>query len=355
MKIIIPLVGTFGNSGGFRVLSQLANHWISSGNEVVFLSYDHAQDPYFPTKADIKYYNNQGNITSEKRSDKQKPVFGMFAIRKALRKALDQMEADVVLANHCLSALPVRKSTIKAKKMYYIQAYEPEYYEGNSLKNIIFRQIAENSYSLGLRHIVNADMYKNYKQLHASRIVYPGLDLEVFKPHTEKEESSKFIIGSIGRVESYKGTQYIIEAFSKLRTVYKENIELHFAFGLEKWNEIEGITVFFPNGDESLAKFYNSIDAYICAGTLQLNAIHYPVLESFATKVPVITTGYFPASNENAWMIPIKDTDAIKDAVVHLLSAKEGAKRKTDIGFINIQQFSWEITSAKMLNYFKEN
>ena len=96
MKIIIPLIGTFGKSGGFRVLSQLANHWINDNHEVIFLSYINAEDPYFPTDANILYYDNSGNIKVQKNKHNPKAMFGMFSLREALRKALNNLPvADV--------------------------------------------------------------------------------------------------------------------------------------------------------------------------------------------------------------------------------------------------------------------
>ena len=140
MKIIIPLVGSFGKSGGFRVLSQLANHWIKDGHEVCFLSYINTDDPYFPTKAEILYYDNSGEIKEAKDQQHPKAILGMFSMRNALKKALNKLEADVVLASHCFTALPVKKSSIKAKKFYYVQAYEPDFFYHKTVKNFIYKK-----------------------------------------------------------------------------------------------------------------------------------------------------------------------------------------------------------------------
>jgi len=43
MRILIP-IGGFGRAGGYRVLSELANHWIALGATVDFLV-DHRSDP----------------------------------------------------------------------------------------------------------------------------------------------------------------------------------------------------------------------------------------------------------------------------------------------------------------------
>lgn len=351
MKIIIPLLGTFGKSGGFRVLSQLANLWINDNHEVVFLSYINAEDPYFPTDAKILYYDNSGNIKTQKNKQYPKALLGMFSLREALRKALNKLEADIVLANHSFTALPVKKSTIKAKKFYYVQAYEPEYYYHNTIKDKIYKAISKKSYKLGLNIIVNAPMYMDYKEIKTDKFVFPGLDLNIFTPKQKNKDTDKFILGTIGRLEEYKGTKYVLDAFSLLRKELGEKIELHIAFGEDSFKLIEGVTVIFPNGDKELAEYYNSLNAYISAGLVQLNAVHYPVIESMACKTPVITTGYLPANLENAWIVPIKDAVEIKNKVLEILDSNSSIK--TENAYREIQQFDWKNVSGKMLSYFR--
>ena len=55
MKIFIPVLG-FGNTGGYRVLSELANGLIRKGYDVVFVTSSHNKTPYFPTVATIITY-----------------------------------------------------------------------------------------------------------------------------------------------------------------------------------------------------------------------------------------------------------------------------------------------------------
>ncbi|UZT99704.1 glycosyltransferase family 4 protein [Chryseobacterium fluminis] len=353
MKIIIPLIGAFGKSGGYRVLSQLANFWIKMGNEVTFLSHNNGEDPYFPTDADIMYYDNSGNVESSKINIKPKSVFDFFILRKALKKALDKMEADVVLANHSFTADPLKKSIIKAKKFYYVQAYEPEYFYHRNLKDFILKRASEKSYRLGLNTIVNASMYMDYKGIKTHRVVFPGLDLDIFKPLSKIKNDSKIILGTIGRVEAYKGTSYIIEAFKKLRKSHGEKIELHVAFGEKHLEETEGITVVIPQGDNELAEYYNSLHIYISAGTVQLDAVHYPVIEAMACKTPVITTGYYPSNKNNSWIVPIKNADAIAEEVDHVLRDPDQIK-KVKTGYTDIKEFDWNNIAGKMLKYFKE-
>jgi len=354
MRIIIPILGKFGNSGGFRVLSKLANYWTASGNKVIFLAHVNTELPYFPTTAELLYYNKKGELVAKDNQDISMPLLRMFHLREAMKKALNKCKADVVLANHCLTALPVKQSLIDAKKFYYVQAYEPEYYYRKTLKDFIFKRISKNSYNLGLDIIVNADMYKNYANLQSSKVVYPGIDLEVFHPApTKKSKNQKIIIGTIGRLEEYKGTSYVIEAFQLLRKELGNHVELHVAFGEEAMENTEGVKVFYPNGDNNLADYYRSLDVYVCAGTVQLEAIHYPVLESMACGVPLITTGYYPSNEDNSWKINIKNSQDIVAKLKDLMNNPLLAKKKKNNAVQSIEEFAWTKIAIKMLSYFE--
>jgi len=354
MKIIIPLVGTFSKEGGWRVLSELANAWIKLGHEVVFLSHKRYKEPYFPTQADILFYDNKGEITPEGSADYATPFGGPFPLRRTLRIALDKLEADVVLANQHFTVDPVKKSSIKAKKFYYVQAYEPEFYSEGPLRYKIYKKIAQRSYSRGLSIIVNSPMYKDYKGIKSDKVVYPGLNLDIFRPNTEKNKSNKLILGSIGRLEVFKGTGYILEAFKTLREKMSDKVELHLAFGDEKWSEIEGVTMHYPKGDAQLADFYRSLDCYICAQYIQLDAVHYPVIEAMACGIPLVTTGYYPSSQRNSWKIVTKSPEAIVDKVLELIDNDDLARQKVDEGLKAVQEFEWSLLAGKMINYFEQ-
>jgi len=351
MKIIIPLVGTFGKAGGWRVISELANHWISAGHEVVFFSHIKSDGPYFPTKARVFYFDNSGKLFDDFDPNHAKNIWGPFGIRKTLRKILDKQKADIVLATHCFTAHPVKHSNIQAKKFYYVQAYEPEYYYQKDIKTRIYKRVSINSYHLGLDIIVNSPMYLNYKDIKADKFVFPGVDFNIFKPAPKKIQK-KVILGTIGRLEAYKGTSYVLDAFRLLRKELGEKIELQIAFGNESLKNEDGVVLLVPQGDIELAAFYNSLDIYICGGLVQLEAVHYPVIESMACKIPVITTGYLPSNDQNSWKVPIKNAEKIQEKVQEILENKDLVTSKVERAFIDVQQFESKTVAEKMLNYF---
>lgn len=357
MKILIPILG-FGRAGGYRVLSKLANELIYLGHSVEFLSSGNSDNPYFPTFATIKWIDKKGLITENKSKIGKKE--NAFSIQKNLTKALSKLhkdDYDVIIANHSLTTLPIKKAGLIYKTLYYVQAYEPDLYIlSGGLKNKVFAYLSGLSYKMNLFTVVNAELYLKYKKLTASRILYPGIDFNLFYPKEKKllnQTKNKLIIGTVGRSEPYKGTRYILEAYKKLKKKYQQ-IQLHVAFGNpEDFKNEKDIFCFQPHGDEALGNFYRSLDCYICAGYTQVGAFHYPVVEAMSCGVPVITTHYYPATNSNAWLIEPQNVEQI---VVEFESAQINQslkEKKVQQALNDVKQFEW-LTVGKQLNKYIE-
>ena len=355
MKILIPVV-EFGKAGGFRVLSQLANKWITMGHQVTFITPIANIFPYFPTNAEIIWVDTNGKACSKNMVIDVRQ-FSLIQRFKALYFGMNKLKTsyDIILANHSLTTYPIIFSTCKGKRFYYIQAYEPEYYQSfKGVKNVILTFLSWLSYFFKFKKIVNADLYRDYKNIRSDMVVYPGIDLEIFKPRPYRHHT-KTILGSIGRSEAYKGTSYVLDAFF---LAYKENpnIELNIAFGDKSLENIhEAIKVTNPKNDLELSCFYNSLDILIAAGTVQLGAIHYPVIEAMACGISIINTGYFPSTKDNSWIVPVKDANAIALSISTILSNIEVKDIKIENAYKSIGQFSWEIVAQKMDLYFKTN
>lgn len=355
MKIIIPLTCGFGPQGGWRVLSELANHWILQGHQVSFLVHKSSNIPYFPTIATILWFDNKGKIHEKNDINYKIPFTSYFGISFALIKALKNQSCDIVLATLSVSALPIFLSKIKGSKFYYVQAYEPTYYPLNNFINFLYRIISKSSYYLGFSIIVNSEYYFGYKGIKTNKCVHPGIDFSIFYPKQNQNllNQERIILGTIGRIEKHKGTYYILEAFKKIKKEFNLNILLHIAFGDKELEKIDGVKVFNLKNDIQLADYYRSLDIYICAGTYQLGAVHYPVIESMSCGVPVITTGYYPSNDDNAWIIKIKNSDDIVTKVQEILRDRENVKSKVEKAINDVKEFNWELVSNKMVNFFQ--
>lgn len=349
LNILIP-VNNFGRSGGSRVLSQLANNWILTGHNVSFVVFCESDAPYFPTDADVIWVDLNGNKVVSNKLDyilSHSAHKRMIALYRFLRR--NSGNFDVVLANHNLTAWPVWLGS-KSTNFYYIQAYEVGLVPNNSVKNCIINIAAYFSYFLPLHKIVNAEIYKNYKNIHVENVIFPGLDLSIFYPKTTKvfQKDRQFVVGCIGRLEKLKGTDDVLEA---VKILHREGYDIKFkvAFNLVNYDRYELVK---PDGDNNLADFYRDLDVLVAPCHVQLGAVHYPVIEAMSCKTTVITTGYYPATNENAYIVPIKSPEVIAETIISILNNYEQAVYKTEKAYKSIQQFDWKIVSSKFIDVF---
>ncbi len=358
MKILIPVIG-FGSHGGYRVLSRLADEWLRMGHNVSFLAPEYSNYPYFPTNAEVIWLNDRGECVS-------KPVetcrggLGVLKNIMALYLGLNReaKRFDIILANHNLTVWPVALAYTSAKKTYYVQAYEPEYYKAITISKCMLKIFSYISYHLINHKIVNSPVYLKYKNLRASEWVPPGLDFTIFYPR--KNDSGigcrgekTFVIGCIGRKEPEKGIRYVTEAFISLR-LRNVPVRLKVAYGNipEDLASREDVEVVVPRNDRELGGFYQSVDVLVAPGTVQHGAPHYPVMEAMACGVPVITTGYMPANSSNSWLVPVGDADAIVRSIEEIMEA--GVFDKVDKALSDIEVFSWPIVARKFIGILQK-
>ena len=353
LRILIPVLG-FGRAGGYRVLSELASHWARSGHDVSFMAPADSAPPYFPTAAKIEWIDSKGQPVADCRGSAgggASHVFsGMLALWRGLRRGA--RHHDVVLANQSLTAWPVAFSGGGARKCYYVQAYEPEYYwDSGGIKQALLGLAAWASYRLPLMRIVNAPIYLDYRNLRAREWSPPGIDLQVFGPRDPVSAlQDPLVMGCIGRAERVKGTALVVEAYRELlgrgRSVHLRvaygNVE-HLARGLP------GVEVVVPANDRELGDFYRSLDVLVAAGLAQHGAVHYPVLEAMACGVPVICTPYLPANSSNSMLVPAGDSSAIARQVEQLMERPELIESMTTSARRAAEDFAWDRVATAFL------
>jgi len=363
VKILIPIIA-FGRSGGYRVLSQLANHWIQMGHEVDFLVDERSPSPYFPTSAGIVRFGSLGRASM--RANAESEAFNTSGnalsiyVRMWLALVRKARRYDVLLANHSLTAFPVAFCfATNVSKHYYVQAYEPEYFEAlPGWKNRILRFLSTMSYRLPLHQVANSPLYIGYQGIKARSWVAPGVDRTVFVRRAAPpclSEGSEVVLGTIGRSEPGKGTRYVLDAFERLAR-NDARFKLKVAYGNlpADWSRLR-TEVCVPTDDEELSQFYRSVDILLAAGTVQLGAFHYPVLESMSSGTPLVTTEYLPADASNAWIVPSRDSEAIANAVLEILQTPiDELTSKLDRAEAAVEEYSWPSVAQKFMTLIEE-
>jgi glycosyltransferase involved in cell wall biosynthesis len=357
MEIVIPVTG-FGRQGGYRVLSNLANEWVKLGHTVRFLCPKESDAPYFPTTAEIIWLDRAGKSVPAHERLTHLERYRLWNALGSLFGGLQRYakSADVVMANQSMTAWPVSLARLKARKFYYVQAYEPEYYRLlPGLQMPILQLLSYCSYMLPLKQIVNAPVYLLYKTLRAHLSVPPGIDFALFYPGEKQDRCHRQLaIGCIGRPDlPFKGTKYVYDAFHIL-SQRGIRVELRVAFGKVDDEPDPNVHIVIPKNDKELGDYYRSLDILIAPGTVQLGAAHYPVMEAMACGVAVVTTGYLPASNRNSWIVPVYDASAIADAVTEIMANPDEEMRRVAQAANDIQPFTWNSAAVSMLRGFND-
>jgi glycosyltransferase involved in cell wall biosynthesis len=347
VRIAIPVLG-FTRSGGARVLSELANAWVRQGHEVAFLCSSSKSEPYFPTLAQIV----RGDCSGHDGLSRQ-----WLELVRLVRAAAPV--TDTLLANFHLTAWAVWAAGRQARRRatYYSQAFEAEFYDEypSALRRITLQWLARTSLQLLPRLVVNAPVYLNYPGVRATGWVPPGIDFKRFWPRSEAVRTNcrgePVVLGCIGRPERWKGTADVIEAAAnlvlsgvdvRLRVAYHVPRDLPAALATR-------LELVMPRNDDELADFYRSLDLLLAPGTIQLGAPHYPVMEAMACNVPVVTTGYLPASVDNALIVPVGRPDAIADAVRAAIDMPEATAMRAVRAQAAIAPFAWTEVATQML------
>ncbi len=348
MKILIPIFN-FTKAGGFRVLTQLSNRGSSLGHEIVIICPLTKTKPYYPLDIKVDFINIDGDIVSNNHNIELSTTKKILSIYNFIQKK--SYYFDLSIATHYLTTYPLLLGKIKCK-VYYIQAYEPEFHEGKSFfKKNSLKFIAWMTYFFPFIKIVNSEFYKNYKNIRTDNVVEPGLDLNIFYPKINRETfGNPIIIGCIGRKEEWKGANDVGKAVEILHNS-KVNIKFKVAFNAVDYPNHELV---FPDSDNNLANFYRSLDILVAPGHIQLGAIHYPVIEAMACGTSVITTGYAPANEKNAYIVPIKSPEKIADAIMEIRHNPKNALAKIEQAKKDIERFSWEDIAIKFYSLIRK-
>lgn len=70
--------------------------------------------------------------------------------------------------------------------------------------------------------------------------------------------------------------------------------------------------------------------------------------------IPVITTQYYPANDNNAWLTKPKSVEAIVEKFDMAYNATAMKATKIEHALKDVQQFKWELVGEKLNGFLKE-
>jgi phosphatidylinositol alpha-mannosyltransferase len=201
-------------------------------------------------------------------------------------------------------------------------------------------------------------------------IIPNGVDIERFagprRPLPDLDDG-RFNILFVGRLEKRKGLRYLLRAFARVklarpqaRLVVVGSAEPRQRRGYERWVAEAGLADVQFRGyvpDEVLPRFYHSAQVF-CAPNTGNESQGIILLEALAAGCPVVASnidgfaGVLTHGVEGLLVKP-KDSDALAEALIHLIDDARLRDEMRAKGFERAQHFSWERVSQRVLTYYE--
>jgi glycosyltransferase involved in cell wall biosynthesis len=214
---------------------------------------------------------------------------------------------------------------------------------------------------------VDQNSLRNFKEKGINNAIYVpnGIDLNEFKEKKMLKKDRKLSLIFIGRLEKQKGVNYLIESIKILKnvdlklTIIGKGSEENKLKNIVKSYGLDNKIVFFGNktNKEVEKELFNS-DIFILPSIWE--GFPLTILEAWGAKLPVIVTNVGGISavcknNENALVIPSKDSNKIAIAITALINNKDLRKKlRVNGNYLVNSVYSWEIITKRFEYIYKE-
>jgi len=216
-------------------------------------------------------------------------------------------------------------------------------------------------------YINNSDILPYFKE---KIVVIPNF-VEVKNEKISNVKHKDFRLLFVGRLIYYKGLEYLIRAMPLVAKEIKNVKLIMFGDGQLKEElkklanelDVEKYIVWCKNlSDEEKIKEYKKCDIFILPSIYKSEAFGVVQLEAMIYGKPLISTNiegsgvtFVNKNNETGIVIPPKDPEALKDAIVKLWKDKKLRTRYGKNGRKRVEKyFSSEKISKDIINVYKE-
>ena len=207
------------------------------------------------------------------------------------------------------------------------------------------------------------------KRSFSTTIVPNIIDLSHFKPATSFEASLKADFPHIivtRNLEPIYDNATAVRAFSIVRCTFPAAKLILAGTGPERQvleklatglGIVDAVTFTGRVDNEGMAALYHSADIMINPSLVDNMPIS--VLEALASGVPVVSTDvggvpYLVEHEKTALLVPVKDPEAMADAILVLLNDPAKAKQMRKAGIESVQQYTWPYVRDRLLGVYEQ-
>ena len=199
-------------------------------------------------------------------------------------------------------------------------------------------------------------------------IIPNGVDLEHFSPELlpiEKFVDGKVNILFVGRLETRKGLNYLLDAYqlvkrqtpdcrlivvgpgTRLRRKYQKRV---------RQRNLKDVVFVGPVSYEELPRYYKTADIF-CSPATGSESFGVVLLEAMATGKPIVASnidGYAGVLTHGAegLLVPPKDRNRLAQALISLITDEPLRQQMGAQGIAKASDYGWERVSQRVYNYY---
>ena len=367
MKIALVSPYDFVHPGGVaNHITSLDRHFISMGHDVRVIG---------PASRPIKDFGDRfikiGNPVPFPSSGSVIRVTIYLHLANTIREVLAREKFDIV---HChepfmpmLCSAMVRFSDAVNIGTFHAAQGKPGYNFGKPISSWMLTRRQRKLHG----RIAVSKAAMNYVSQFVTggyEIIPNGIDLTRFR--TDVEPIEKYCDGKknilfLGRLEFRKGLNYLLKAYYLLKQEMPDIRLIVVGPGTrlrrryERWvqkNHVQDVEFVGLAPHEDIPRYYKTADIY-CSPATSRESFGIVLLEAMAVGTPVVATnieGYASvvSDGEDGLLVPPQNHRKLAETLSALLKDDEKRKQMAQKGIIKSQDFSWEIVSRRVLDYY---
>jgi phosphatidylinositol alpha-mannosyltransferase len=170
----------------------------------------------------------------------------------------------------------------------------------------------------------------------------------------------------LGRLEKRKGLDYLLDAYSQLKTEMPEARLLvvgggtRLRKGYERWIERQGVQdVVFAGrvSDADRARYFRTATVYCSPATGQ-ESFGVVLIEAMAAGVPIVASnieGYAGVltQGQEGLLVPPRDARKLAQALMTVLRDKGMQRQMRERGLTTAKAYSWDKVAQRVVNYYQ--